>query len=123
MAIDFTVVPEAEIRVRVTEHALHCWPGAPDRRGYLRAPHRHLFAIEASCLVRHDEREIEFHDLQDEVRRLFVHLRDTGTSSDMSCERMARHIATELSIQHKRTFFVFVSEDGECGALVGVQWQ
>ena len=61
----------ATIRVRFSEPGFHCWPQAPERRAYLRNPHRHLFYVTVACIVSHDEREIEFHDLLDEARMLW----------------------------------------------------
>jgi hypothetical protein len=61
----------AHIHVRFTEHGVHCWPQAPERRAYLRSLHRHLFFVEVSTAVEHDDREIEFHDLQEEAACIF----------------------------------------------------
>lgn len=111
----------AVIFVRFEQVGFHCWPDAPSHRAYLRTPHRHLFAIEVSTPVDHDERDIEFHDLRDEAAAIFRSLaiskQDFGTQS---CETLARRLAMQLADRYARTVSVIVSEDGECGASVEV---
>ena len=113
----------ATIKVRVAEHALHCWPNAPDNRGYLRNPHRHLFNIEAECEVTNDRREIEFHNLQESVRQRFCLLRDVGTMNEWSCERIARELGAALAELYRRRFTVSVWEDWECCGTVATEPQ
>jgi hypothetical protein len=108
--------------VRFVQEGWHCWPDAPEKRAYLREKHRHLFHIEASCEVTHDDREVEFHDLRDEVEIHFGLLagaeRDFGAQS---CEQIALRLAEHLCERFRgREFFVSVSEDGEAGARVWV---
>ena len=67
----------AVIFVRFEQVGFHCWPDAPSHRAYLRASHRHLFGIEVTTRVDHDERDIEFHDLRDEAAALFRGLSNT----------------------------------------------
>ena len=101
------------IWVKFTVPGFHCWPDAPDHRAYLRNEHRHLFHVKVTTSVKHDDREIEFHDLLDAAKELF----DTGDGT-WSCERMASRLSAELAQQFGRSFRVDVSEDGECGAAV-----
>ncbi len=112
----------AELAVKVVVEGWHNWPGAPAHRAYLAHRHRHLFHVTARCLAEHDEREIEFHDLQDRVRGL---LRVMGSSEGqfggMSCEAIARQVAEALARGYGRPFSVEVNEDGECGATVQAQ--
>lgn len=109
-----------EIWTRVELPGIHHWPEAPEHRGYLAGPHRHLFVITVWVPVDGTNREVEFHDLQDMVRAVWGAVtRDCGASS---CETLALEMAAEL-----RTRFrvdpsrVEVSEDGESGAVV--TWQ
>jgi hypothetical protein len=111
-------VNAATIKVRIAEHALHCWPNAPEHRAYLRNPHRHLFNIEAECEVTNDWREVEFHNLQESVRQRFCLLRDTGGLKELSCEGMARHLGAALADLYRRRFTVSVWEDWECCGTV-----
>ncbi len=111
----------ATIFVRFDQVGFHCWPDAPSHRAYLRATHRHLFAVEVQTRVDHDERDIEFHDLRDEAAALFrglsVSKQDFGPQS---CETLARRLATQLADRYERAVTVSVAEDGECGASVEV---
>lgn len=109
---------EAILHVRFTEPGFHCWPDAPDRRGYLRDRHRHLFHVQVSMAVAHDDREVEFHDVRDEAVRLFKALGRDGDMGAMSCEAMARKIGAALAWSYARAVEVSVWEDGEFGATV-----
>lgn len=105
---------KSDIFVRFVKAGFHLWPNAPPSRAYLAQRHRHLFHVEVRVEVRHDDREIEFHDLLEEAEDLFEIADDT-----MSCEMMARVLANRLMALHdQRIFAVTVSEDGECGATV-----
>jgi hypothetical protein len=110
----------ATIFVRFTSPGLHCWDGAPPHRSYLGQPHRHLFHVEARMLVTHDDREVEFHDLQDYSHFIFGTLGLDGNYASQSCEMLARALGIELAAKFQRPVTVIVSEDGECGAQVDV---
>lgn len=110
----------AKIHVRFQHAGFHCWPDAPPHRAYLRDPHRHLFKVEVSTWVRHDERDIEFHDLQEQAADWFANSFNEGEAGGRSCETMARSLGERLCAhyEHRRVFEVTVWEDGECGATV-----
>lgn len=93
----------------------HCWPSAPDSRDYLRSDHRHLFLFVVACRVTHDDRDIEFHDLQDAVRRRYGDVVHFGPKS---CEAIAKELATHLSSLGMPPVWVEVWEDEENGARV-----
>jgi hypothetical protein len=96
----------------------HAWPAAPEHRAYLRPSHRHLFHVEVTTPVEHAARQIEFHDLMDEARQVFMLPRDDTAS----CESMARHLAETLSERHEgRPFTASVFEDGEAGATARLE--
>ena len=102
-----------EIFVKLRVPGFHHWPNASAGRAYLGDSHRHLFHLEVSMPVGHSDREVEFHDLLDEVRTLFPVGKDHGGKS---CEMMAEEIGHHLALHHKRPVTVQVSEDGEVGA-------
>lgn len=108
----------ATLIVRFRVEGFHCWPGAKDHPGreYLADRHRHLFYVQASMPLHHDEREIEFHDVLAAARELFP----GGDMGAMSCETMARNLAEHLCEKYKRAAKVSVFEDGEVGAEVEV---
>ena len=99
--------------VRFTVPGFHRWPDAPEHRAYLRNEHRHLFHVEVAVEVTHDDREIEFHDLQKFCRHDFM------LSGPMSCEMACKHLHDCLETRYpKRKRIVSVFEDGEVGAMV-----
>lgn len=114
----------SRIFVRLQVPGLHRWDDAPANREYLRNTHRHLFHIEAECLVNHSNREIEFHDMLDAIRDYVdeqaTHMKGGYSFAGMSCEMVAESIGTHLSRKYGRAFTIEVSEDGECGARVFV---
>lgn len=109
----------AQIHVRFSEQGFHSWPGAPARRIYLSNTHRHLFVVEVTTTVNHDDREIEFHDLRDQALALFRQQQNVdGNFGEASCEMIARRLGADLARAHARSFTVAVFEDGEFGATV-----
>lgn len=103
------------VGTKITAPGFHRWPGATGVRAYLADRHRHLFHLEAVVEVAHDERDIEFHDLQDAMRAWWGPApRECG---DASCETLARQLATHLEHELGCTVVsVTVSEDGESWA-------
>lgn len=111
---------KGDTRIWVTwaRHGVHKYPDAPDEVSYLRDLHRHLFKFKVTTSVTHDDREIEFHMLQNWCMNLY------GSGELMldyqSCEMIARDLMTKLIERYgpNRRYEVEVSEDGECGAIV-----
>lgn len=114
----------ADIFVTFKVEGLHHWPDAPPRRNYLSNPHRHQFGFRVETTVKHDDREIEFHDLRDRAEFLAGDLGAPGPLTKlvdfgaMSCEHIARELGAQLAREYERSFVVTVDEDGECGATV-----
>lgn len=105
----------AEIKVRTRFVGWHYWPDAPEPRAYLRSSHRHEFHVEVCAAVEHDDRDIEFHDLKDEVDRLLPR----GDLGAQSCEMVGRSLCEGLALTYgDRIAWAEVWEDGECGARV-----
>jgi hypothetical protein len=106
----------ARIFVSWQAAGLHYWPEAGNGlRTYLGAPHRHTFHYRVEIDVRHDDREVEFHDVLMHMRVLTPEEHDWGTQS---CEAIARHLCDEVERRWPgRGPVVTVSEDGECGAM------
>ncbi|WP_158884037.1 hypothetical protein [Amycolatopsis anabasis] len=102
---------------RVTAPGFHRWPNATGPRSYLADRHRHLFHLTVHVPVAHDDRDVEFHDLQDLIRTWWgPGTRECGPAS---CEDLARELWTFLQNDcHLTPSRVEVSEDGESGAIV-----
>jgi len=107
------------IFVKFSVAGFHYWKDAPEHRKYLSNNHRHLFVIDIRTHVTHDDREIEFHDLLDYAKSEFK----GGEMGGMSCEMMATDLGVKLANRFKRTFLVEVSEDGECGASIIIEYE
>jgi hypothetical protein len=106
------------IFVKFQRHGFHHWPNASKinpQRAYLENSHRHLFYVEVEVPVLHDDREIEFHDLQDFLEESWPAWKDQGGKS---CETMAKEIAQMVRDEWSDLPWikVEVSEDNECGA-------
>lgn len=54
--------------------ALHHWANAPDARAYLRRPHAHDFRINIKVHTEGDDRELEFHDLREELETVITQI-------------------------------------------------
>lgn len=104
---------------------IHEWANAPQRRRYLRNPHRHLFHVRVEVEVPHPDRAIEFHDLLDVVRDCCEGLGEDVTLTGirwlrgMSCEMIAKDImGAVLEEWPEVKLRVDVSEDGEAGGSI-----
>lgn len=116
-----------ETTITATTHVvgLHCWPTAPDRRAYLRAPHRHVFGLAVEVSVEHSDRFVEWHDLADDARAVLASL---GTDyhpqttlvdfGRMSCEELASETLLGLTRMGYAVRKVSVDEDREHTAHV-----
>jgi hypothetical protein len=105
---------------KVMIQGTHFFKDAPDEVAYLSHPHRHIFHIRAFKKVHHDNRDVEFIMLKNEIGAYLAskytdpvtHICDFGFRS---CEMLAKEIITQFRL-HKCE----ISEDGENGVLVEV---
>lgn len=116
-----------QITITTSFIGIHCWPNAPERRSYLRSPHRHLFNVRVSVSVQESDREIEYHDLKDQVIAMLPassvrQTDDTNPYLNFSCEHHAERIAAEVADMYPhRSISVTVDEDGECGSTITLE--
>lgn len=108
------------IQARSVVNGLHHWPDAPERRAYLRSLHRHIFVIDVRIFVGGADREVEFHDLSENVETLVrsfgVRYHDDSLLTNfgaLSCEHIAGRVAQALLAEGLSVQSVTVSEDGE----------
>lgn len=111
---------KSKIRIRTQFEGFHHYPNASQqdpRIKFLESTHRHMFHVEVTIDVEHDDREIEFFlakwALQDWIR--------AGDQNHQSCEMMARRILNEHLIPNygaDREYTVVVSEDGESDGII-----
>lgn len=121
-------VNRRQVVVRFDLAGMHHWPEPTEARSYLGAPHRHRFGFVLGLDVDHDERAVEFHDLQlwgDTLMREFPPaapgVLDFGSNS---CEAIASLLLNSLATAWPRAGagFVEVWEDGEVGARIEGTW-
>jgi hypothetical protein len=100
----------------------HRWPDAPPSRAYLASLHRHLFKIRLTIVVAHNDRELEYHDVQDRL----VDFIEGGTDlfnagyDGWSCELVAETIVdwAKRCWPDRDRYAAEVNEDGENGSMV-----
>ena len=91
---------------------------APEEVAFLKGMHRHLFGISLKIEVTHNDREIEFFVLQEQVDRMlderYEFYEEVG-----SCEMIGDEILHYFeSLYPKRKIEVEVDEDGENSAII-----
>lgn len=109
------------VMVKLAVEGIHNFPAAAELFppvSFLAHPHRHMFHITASKLVRHDDRDIEFIMFKRDVK---VFMQTHFNSEEMgclnfgswSCEKIADSICGHFDCE-----WVEVWEDNENGAKV-----
>ena len=96
----------------------HAYENAPPEVAFLKESHRHVFRIESTVQVWHEDRDIEFFMMQEYIERSvipFLALKPLG-----SCENIAENIMWALVNKYgdDRSVGVEVSEDGENSGTV-----
>lgn len=98
---------------------IHRWKTCSlDTVKYLKDFHRHMFWIRCYKSVNHDDRDVEFIDLKNQVYEFLLNeYWDSDTKccmlKDMSCEMIATQLIEQFNLVQCE-----VSEDGENGAIV-----
>lgn len=103
---------KAFVFVRTTFAGFHRWKDAPESVAFLRAFHRHVFHVELTVHVTHDNREKEFFTLKEALDD-YLAITWLNQKFEDSCEQVARNLSDRF-----QAFKVIVSEDGENGAAV-----
>jgi len=109
---------ETSITVRTRFEGLHCYPNAPEEVSFLRNLHRHVFHVDVTLTVFHDDRDVEFFILQREIDKFISE--HVSQLDNKSCEMIARTIFNYIfdKYSNRDYYEVSVSEDGENGATV-----
>lgn len=108
-----------KIWVKESFVGFHKYKDAPIQVKFLRSIHRHLFHVKLSTQVFHDDREIEFFILKNQLRNYVrKHYEDKIVGS---CEQIANQIKQYfedkyVTLIRPRQVSVIVSEDDESGA-------
>lgn len=93
---------------------VHKYPKAPEQVRYLRNEHRHKFFVKLYLEVFHNDREVEFHMLQNELGSCCDNFPFDMKSN--SCEDIADMISHYIVTRYpNRKIKISVSEDNENG--------
>lgn len=110
-------LPLIEVWSTVELYGFHNWPAAATvnpNRAYLAYRHRHKFIVTAYVRVHGGDRDVEFHDLHDQIVKWW----DDPERGVQSCEVMAMLLRHYLTAVGQRVTRITVSEDGYDGATV-----
>ena len=111
---------QSYIKVRTQFEGFHHYPNAGEidnRIKFLENEHRHMFHVEVTASVNHDDRELEFFLVKWALEE-FIR---AGNQNNKSCEMIAREILEQHLIPlygDSRMYQVVVSEDGESDGIV-----
>lgn len=112
---------DQKICVTFQRAGIHRYPDAPDDVAYLKLEHRHLFKFKVSITVKHQDREIEFHQFLNWLESLYA----SGTLllDHKSCEMISDDLFNQIHSKYSkdRTVIIEVWEDGECGSITEYQ--
>lgn len=111
---------ESFVKVCVQVRMHHKWQDATKNRGYLALAHPHNFEIKIEIQVFEDDRELEFHDVQDALNAKMQEAADIEMYELDSCESIAKDILEWLKAKYgvNRKTTVEVWEDKDCGGKV-----
>jgi hypothetical protein len=105
------------IEVKLRFAGMHHWPGAFERVDYLASPHRHEFHVVARKAVTHDDRDVEFICLKEDMEAWLFETFSEGSGplnlGACSCERLAEMLMLRFDLAS-----CWVYEDGENGGGV-----
>lgn len=105
------------VKVVFDVQGIHSYPNAPEEVSFLRHPHRHVFGFSVYVEVFHNERDIEFIMLKNELRSLWS--QEIQNWEGHSCETLATDVVEYIKHNYPgRDVTVEVSEDGENSAIV-----
>ena len=106
------------VEVSIYHRTMHCWPDAPKNRGYLRKSHPHNFRVTLEIQVFDDDREIEFHNLQDDLLNVAVFEMENSFSCETWAKRILEHLQKQHQIGNQREIEVSVAEELDVKGIV-----
>lgn len=107
------------IKVKLQIAGVHRWPAADSPEySYLQHPHRHVFHIEATKQVSHDDRDIEIISFKRQIFEYLINKYWNGTLKmcdfdTLSCEAIGRELLNTFALST-----VEVLEDNENGCFI-----
>jgi hypothetical protein len=102
--------------------ALHAWDKCPfEEVKFLRWPHRHMFHVTLKIRVTHDDRDVEFFMVKNQLSKMLHDLYANRNLGSMSCEMLCKKIRSDLRFNVDVSLdihSIIVSEDNENAAEV-----
>ena len=105
------------VEIKTNYEFLHCWKNAPEEVSFLRNLHRHIFYVIVKMEVFHNDRDIEFFMLKNDINKIIDDLKKTWLQT-ISCEQMGLDIMNKLKQKYNRNICIKISEDNENSAIV-----
>lgn len=109
------------VEIKTNYEFFHKWENAPEEVSFLRNLHRHIFYVTVKMEVFHNDRDIEFFMLKNDINKIIDDLKKTWPET-ISCEQMAIDIRIILkqkySFRINRFTSIKISEDNENSAIV-----
>jgi NAD+--asparagine ADP-ribosyltransferase len=110
---------KSTIIVRLQKEFIHRYKDAPEEVPYLAEYHRHMAFIEVELEVFHDDRELEFIMIKNELEHHLDYDYISLRWVDKSCEMVAKEVIDWLKGRYgERNITVSVFEDNENGGRV-----
>ena len=111
------------VGIKTSFIALHCYPEAPNAVSFLRDMHRHVFHVNLETEVSHDDRDIEFILLKEDIDKFISsRLKLREWPDNVSCEMIATDIGNYILENYKVNWVkVLISEDDENYAVVELE--
>lgn len=105
------------INVKTNFKGFHKYPDAPEEVKFLKNIHRHIFNINIKIQVFHNDREIEFFMLQNEIDN-YIQTRGSDLNYK-SCEMLAEEFLSYINSYYPgRNCIVEVQEDNENSSII-----
>ncbi len=94
--------------------AIHCWQDCPIKQvDYLKNRHRHIFHLQLKFPVTHDDRDIEFINMKNNINEYIHEQWENKDLGQESCEMIASTFMGYFNANYVR-----VMEDNENGAEI-----
>lgn len=111
---------QLRIKVKASISMLHMWSNAPEGpQEFLKNSHRHVFKVRVILDVNHEDRDIEFFELQNNIKTWLSNFKSARDNTDFSCEVLAMHVRDRVIERYgDGNMEIEVSEDGENAAIL-----
>ena len=106
------IIAQRYIVIQFQVTGFHHWPSAPEEVAFLRQRHRHVFHYKVFLNVEHNDRDLEFTLLKEELKQV-VEVGYKGEFGTRSCEQLAEDLGNWCFKNDLKPLTIEVWEDGE----------